>query len=351
MAEPAQPDLLLHVGHSKTGSSALQSSFALSAEALLAAGIHYPRGREDARARQGRITSGNLDPTRLARTYFKAARQAPDARAILLSNEAWFAGYLNHPEPLREAVAQGIRIRILMFLRDPVDWAMSSYMQMVKRGGAVNGFDQFLQNNKFPRRVEQFFEMCEKMSLPMMTRNYSRCRNRLLPETETLLGVPARTLTPPPVSQVNRSMTRSELYILRAINREFGASAGYGVADALCEDLPDLQAEAPPLQVASFDAYIEKVAPILKRLNRRISAEDAYRIEAYDDYFDAVDPGADPAMSISQGQLDVIVRALRAGVDAAQGEATPPPDRPTADAKGVLRRAVALLRNGWRSAR
>jgi hypothetical protein len=325
------PALILHVGHSKTGSSALQSAFALSTDALARAGIHYPEGRETEAARAGRITSGNLDPDALLATYHRAVRAVPDARAVLLSNEACFAAYLNTPAPLRTTVEAGVALRILMFVRDPMDWAISGYMQMVKRAGHTGDFAAFLEKNRFLRRVEQFFALCDGLGIPVLTRNYSRCRDRLLPEAEALLDLQPGTLTPPPVGQVNRSMTRAELALLRAINREFGAAAGYAVADALCETLPDVMAEAPPLTREAFRAYIARSEPVRKRLNARLSADDAYLRERYRHHFDPTATAEDAAaMAITGEQAEVVVATLRAVTTRAPAaDPAPDPIRPS----------------------
>lgn len=305
-------ELILHVGHSKTGSSALQSSFALSTDALLKAGIYYPDGRNTAAARLGRITSGNLDPLKLSASYHAGVKKAPQARAILMSNEAAFTAYLRDASPLEEAVHAQIPIRVIIFIRDPIEWAVSSYMQTVKRHGSVADFEAFLSKNKFLARVELFFKLCDDLAVPILIRNYSRCRDTLLTETERLLCVPAGTLVPPPVSQVNRSMTRAELHILKSINQEFGLEAGYAVADALCEKLPDIAAEPPLLSRAAFRDYVTKAEPFRRRLNERLPENDRYRRELYRFYFAKPKLGSNGQDTLSPEQSGVVFSALRA---------------------------------------
>ena len=150
------PRLILHVGHPKTGTSALQSSFALSVEALAAQGIHYsPAGSLDL-ARDGKITSGNVNPLRLVETYNRAVRTAAGAEAVLLSNEACFIAFEKDPAPLRRLTEQGVPVEIVLFLRDPLDWAGSSYMQSIKRHGGKRSFSEFLPNARFLERGRAF---------------------------------------------------------------------------------------------------------------------------------------------------------------------------------------------------
>ncbi len=65
--------VILHVGHGKTGSSALQSSLVLSSEALAKAGIFYPPSLSDARAMKGEVSSGNVALPMLEDRYQRAA--------------------------------------------------------------------------------------------------------------------------------------------------------------------------------------------------------------------------------------------------------------------------------------
>ena len=53
-------NIILHIGHGKTGSSYIQSSLALSVGRLREAGIEYPEVTPLTSAKQGGISSGKL---------------------------------------------------------------------------------------------------------------------------------------------------------------------------------------------------------------------------------------------------------------------------------------------------
>jgi len=55
--------LTLHIGHGKTGTSALQSFLALNENLLLEYGICYPKNYTFDAAKKGYISSGNLEIT------------------------------------------------------------------------------------------------------------------------------------------------------------------------------------------------------------------------------------------------------------------------------------------------
>lgn len=51
--------MIVHVGHGKTGTSFLQSIFALNKEVLKEHGFHYPEHPSEKKAAKGLISSGN----------------------------------------------------------------------------------------------------------------------------------------------------------------------------------------------------------------------------------------------------------------------------------------------------
>lgn len=312
------PRLILHVGHPKTGSSALQSSFALSVAALAQAGIHYPRPIQNNAARAGHITSGNFNPARVVELYDRAVTRKPDARGILFSNEACFRLYLADAAPLHQLAARGVAVEVILFIRDPLGLAVSTYAQMLKRGGATIGFEDFLPKFRFMAQVERFLALMHEAEATLRVRNYARCRDRLLPETEELLGVPICTLTQPPVARVNRSLTRAEMDLLRRLNGTLPDGHARHVADALCHELPLLTAEMPALSLSAYEGFVARMAPILVRLNAALPEAEHLRMEPYDSRFEAL---REPP-TLTRAQQVVVERAIsEAASSAGWGEA------------------------------
>ena len=52
-------EIILHIGHGKTGTSYLQSCLALNRQKLLDIGIDYPEFKTFEKAKRGEISSGN----------------------------------------------------------------------------------------------------------------------------------------------------------------------------------------------------------------------------------------------------------------------------------------------------
>ena len=90
------PPLVLHVGHSKTGSSFIQSALALSAANLSSRGVIYPFFHENVDAAAGKITAGNTQIFRLADAYMQTVNAHPSAQAVLFSSARLFHDLLDH---------------------------------------------------------------------------------------------------------------------------------------------------------------------------------------------------------------------------------------------------------------
>jgi len=163
---PDSPRLLLHVGMSKTGSSALQVAFVQHRELLERHGLTYPADPSDVSAAQGGITSGN--GIRLARYLVPGLARAdadldtvldralgPVRRGsggdLLLSSE-----FLWHFDPERLATAVdrcrelGYTVAAVGYVRDVAGHALSEYSQQVKRHRFTASFADFAAGTTEP---------------------------------------------------------------------------------------------------------------------------------------------------------------------------------------------------------
>lgn len=143
--------LLLHIGSSKTGSSALQQTLYRERQRLAEAGVVYPDRAIAAYAQHVLFAAIHPGAWNLHRdvlpedrdAYFfeTAAAMLEDARAagastLLLSSEYLWG---NFPAALYEKIRTAFAacaIEIVAFLRRPDDWLISSYLQAVKSGEA-----------------------------------------------------------------------------------------------------------------------------------------------------------------------------------------------------------------------
>lgn len=298
--------LFLHIGHTKTGSSYLQSVLAGSKAALAEHGLWYPLLPRMARAAQGAITSGN--GMLLTAAGRELPTPPPDMRGAVFSSEKLFGEMRQEPfldGLMRVADALGCgRIEVLLLIRNPMGHLSSAYQQGVKRGGLSETIDAFAPTFKVPITVRRVLTNLDRHDRFHVTvRNYDRHRHDLLSLLAGFLDMPADRLTAPPVERVNRSLDAAEFAVQRRLNAVLGV-CGRLVADPVCEELPDI---AP----ANFAPDHDLQHRVLKRNREAMNFVNA-RIPPSEHYVEDVREG-DPrpeTIAIRPDQLDIIVGQL-----------------------------------------
>lgn len=243
------PDLILHAGAPKTGTSYLQVLFAREAERLRAAGIVYPRGHLFDEAAKGAITSGNgLELANYVRPGLphtfpdKAGLLAKvegelaqaDGRHVLYSSE-----FLLFPRsPQTQAVVDlaaryRYHIRFVYLVRDLAPAFLSFYSQQVKLGGETRPFGEFIAGwepgyrNAIQSAVDAFG--AENVEIY----NYEEHRARLA--DLFFIDILGAGFSPQEAASINRSLSARELLIKRQMNAVIGKNgkASRFLSDAL----------------------------------------------------------------------------------------------------------------------
>ncbi len=151
---------ILHIGHSKTGTSHLQNTLALNYSQLLEQGVYYPVdfravGNNDYQelARQGRVSSGNGHPfyrslrkqeTRWIDSWLDRLTEIP-AEHLVLSSESFF-----YSPRITQAMVHMLRSRghsVLVYASLP---SLES--------GVIAGYAQNVRNHMFHRDIFSFLE-------------------------------------------------------------------------------------------------------------------------------------------------------------------------------------------------
>ena len=314
--------LYLHVGHGKTGSSWLQSLFAINAEALQQIGIKYPTEHvnDNDNAIQGKTTSGNAygwarDPFILDEKLTRLGSDTPDS--VLLSSEWLFdeiIGWSNadpdnsYPMRLDEVVRKhGFEdISVLLFIRNPISHASSLWQQVVKRHGETRQFADFLKVLKpFPPRVALFLDILEQVTCAQVfVRNYSLVGSDLVSTTSDWLGIDKGLLELPPVKIVNRSLTLGELELQRHLNIELGPS-GELWSNPVCEELPNLKADIFPISPKDQMAHWESLADWVQNVNSRIEESQGYKLDQI------CDGPQEENFMLNSAQMAVLARSFK----------------------------------------
>ncbi|WP_068304662.1 hypothetical protein [Pararhodobacter sp. CCB-MM2] len=153
-------DIILHIGHFKTGTTALQVFCANNAEGLAGLGLHYAQTARhhdkhstlpltllhEAGAHKMMFSFDPVeDSDALWDIFLEEARMLPEGHALLISSEELIrlAAYPGAVERFRALVERtpDIRIRAIAYLRAPQDHLESYYNQLIKMGRDVPGFD------------------------------------------------------------------------------------------------------------------------------------------------------------------------------------------------------------------
>jgi len=287
--------VFLHVGHGKTGSSFLQSALANSAQALADNGLAYPMKSLLARGWEG------------------------PQDTLLISSESFF-NKMRPKEFMRplNALLPKAEMHVILYVRDPLDHAVSKYQQSVKRGGYTGDFESSLKDYKIPGNVANFLTWLrsERPGVQVTLRNYSRHKDDLLATFETWMGLTLGTLQAPARTQVNRSMTNAEIMLQRAFNAHLDAKTAAIVSNALCEDLPDIRSERPPASPAALEAFLTNMARMIARhrMKEVLPEGEAYHLETLDEAVARFDAAPPDSYTLSAAQMAVVARALSARI-------------------------------------
>ena len=251
----AMKNLYLHIGHGKTGSSYIQSCLALSTELLADRNIVYPEHKNSEIAKSGKILwRGNyavLEKIIFSQDLESAIQKTfNNKNSYLFSHEGlWnLLGTTDFRKRLIKVseLAGFDTIKMLLFIRNPIEFASSAYQQMIKRGGQHISIEEFFANHPLtltPVAVNKFLRAFQKQDRVELTvLNYSVVKDEVIEQVASWLEIPPNLIVQPSNLVVNRSMKFAELELQRMLNRILG-KCGRIMSDRLCYELPELPAD------------------------------------------------------------------------------------------------------------
>ncbi len=278
-ALPGLRNVILHVGHPKTGSSALQSWLAQNRNVLASAGLIYPDHASFDHARRFGITSGNAvgGPEFLFERILEADRDSAEGDTLLFSSEVLFwklDDIVERLQPLRDRIA----LTVVFFIREPLEMACSSYHQAVKRNGETQSFEQCVLREAHLLEAERAHRMLRREGIDVRVLNYGTRRGNIVGAFFDALGLGEAVAQQGEAAEmparVNRSLSRSELELVRAVNRVSGREAGWRLSDMLVEHAPE-------------------VTPYRHRVSEEVRTEFGARFEHAFAYFNEMLPAVD----------------------------------------------------------
>jgi hypothetical protein len=299
------PKLVLHIGHGKTGTSFLQSLLSLNTETLKSNGIHYPEHPSLNAARQGRISSGNG-----SLILTKDFELDPNL-TTLLSNENLFHDLAIDDNLNRLVLDRNCHLEVICYTRNVFEMLISTWGQMVKRGGYTKSFEEYLSSrDPHHQKLLWWLDAADKYGFKLTIRNYSNYKTTIADRffrdifgNDDVSFIPVKPLN----EIVNRSLTLTEYEIQRMSNLYIANSSQF-ISDVLVNELPLIKAENPRISRELYESISNRMAPIIARLNERIHSSEAVVLEAPESL---VDEGFAPVQYLlSKEQIAVLFNSI-----------------------------------------
>lgn len=222
----------LHIGTEKTGSSFIQSLIYYNRQILLSHNIFAPKDKfEDIQIPKGQVSGGNgfefynlLKDKKLKRAYNylylqKKKAKSIDCKAILISNENLFRVLAENFDFLMSSFEKlGFKLKLCLFLRDPLDHIISMYKHRNKHGKHQN-FKQWLYHDYSTIKDLEIFRNKLKhshLNYDKMVFLYEKPISLKILFFENFIGIKTHNFIKINKS-VNKSLTLSEIFFLKTL--------------------------------------------------------------------------------------------------------------------------------------
>ena len=286
----AKTKIVLHAGHGKTGTSAIQSALAISADELLKSGINYPIDPiERRRAAQFEITSGNWKhnpSTSLSKQCLQLAAANTAGHTIVLSSESLFwhlTDFANQKDEWNDCV----EIHVILAVRELEEMLSSEYQQRVKRHGESKPFEQFLKRRHFisshHKKAAEVLTQLSRQSIPVTLINYSAHKKTISQRVFDVLG--CSDLFPKEQMGdlvINRSLSQKELQMLMMINALYYDQFPWisaRLSDALAKNLPNTQTQRSRISPKSLEKLYATNDSYLQIINRHLNPKEPLTVQ------------------------------------------------------------------------
>lgn len=165
-----RPQLIVHCGLPKTGTSSLQAYFFSNADRYLLNGIFYPTRDANKRDFNHAWFSKGLRDASVGQLYETLVNIPEGTETIFLSDESLFVelpGLTDQAREMLSAVIEGFDIRLLIFEREKAAWMRSFYLQSIqnRRSDRITPHETARNLWQTPLDYEAFFAQpyCQKL--------------------------------------------------------------------------------------------------------------------------------------------------------------------------------------------
>ncbi len=270
--------VFLHVGHGKTGTSATQTAFARLHSELKLHGVCYPEHPSFAAAKDGKISSGNLDGSRpdwLVGQVLPAIERNPTFQTYVFSNENLFWRLDTLFERIQEA-ENALSFHVLLSVHEPFEMLSSAYMQAVKRGGYTGTLSEYVKREGHIAHSAYLISRMRDLGVPFTVINYSKEKQRITKRIFEEIGVGPLfdQEQEKNLGTVNRSLSYVELQFVIFVNQIFGQAVGARVSDALVNQLPVVNAEPLKLKRNEAKEFRDRISDAVSMVNEFLASRD-----------------------------------------------------------------------------
>ncbi|MEO0564513.1 MAG: sulfotransferase domain-containing protein, partial [Chloroflexota bacterium] len=143
----------LHIGLHKTGTTSIQQSIRLNEEALTDLGFYIPEaGRVGVDGIHYGIAwslmSGHINHKTYRGAYLELVDEIDkcDQEQVVVSSEDFCILDDEEVIKLRDYLDPVTDVRVMIYLRNPADWIISRWNQLIKQGMEVKGIDAYAQS-------------------------------------------------------------------------------------------------------------------------------------------------------------------------------------------------------------
>ncbi len=224
-------------------------------------GVFYPMPRDSRNAMAFRPNSGNYRTPGIRHMLGRLLADGHDN--VLFSSEYLYQEILQAPDLLAFLRDTADVVRVLLYIRDPLEHLASTYQQSVKRKGYYDTMDVWTKGQNFKTRwlvkTVDFVTLCRDAGANLHVLNYSQRKDVIARDVEAWLSLPADTLEAPHKT-VNRSLTFSEAELIRFMNHHSGQAAGSRLANHLVDSFPDIVGERILPTRPVLTRFVEKIA-------------------------------------------------------------------------------------------
>ena len=214
--------VVLHIGMSKAGSTAIQHCVMQRKAALHASGVCYAKTGRSRGAHYGVLQALKRGEGRAEIAGALREAEQAGAHTLLLSAE----GFWMLPAPAVQTLADafaGHDVEVVLYLRRPDTYLTSSYRQRIKMKRGTKGEHAYVQEPHVHLRYDQVLERWGR-HFPLRVRAYEAVRSDLVGDFARAIGA-ADVLDCPAQQRANVTPSDGSLRLMRLANRIVSSDA------------------------------------------------------------------------------------------------------------------------------